>query len=86
MVQEFLSYRYKKNEYGLDLIAFWSPAGIIGGGIVTGVGITMWFTGVGTVYFGTTVDEVSDKSTYYECTDRNFESMSAWRAGVDSGY
>lgn len=73
-------------EYGLGLIAVGGPVGIIGGGIVTTVGITMWFTGVGTVYLGTTVDAVSNQSTYYECTGKDFKSMSTWGAGVDLGY
>jgi hypothetical protein len=55
------------------------PVGWIGGGIVTAVGVTMWSTGVWTVYQGTQIDPLVDPQ---DDLQKYLLSDSFWGAGT----
>ena len=67
---------------GVSIIAVGGPVGWIGGGIVTGVGVTIWGSGVWTLYQGTQVYSQINRD------EDNLPPDSFWDTGtpcVDSG-
>jgi RHS repeat-associated protein len=80
--------------FGAGMIATGTPAGVIGGSIVTIAGVTIWVSGAGTVYLVRKIhsevnkynNQQGHRQQHDPCDGESSPSISFWGVGADFDY